>query len=164
MPQKTEINVETELKGEEAKQLLAALKEEAKPFKDKVSGAIAEEVVEQYIRALKENGSVVTGKGIDSIDSEHMSEGMYAVKMNDYLQQVDTGTSASERKPVELNDRLIAAGKQYGMRPRILQNILQNNGTRAHPFRGKAIERAAGKIDDIVKKELRKMMDDIDQK
>jgi len=163
MVNKTEISVETEFKGEDAQKLLKALKDEQKPFKDKVSGAIAQEVVDQYIAALRENGSVVTGQGIRSIGSEHMGEGMYAVKMNDYLQDVDTGTSAAERKPVELNDRLVAAGKQYGLRPRILQSILEEKGTRAHPFREKAIQRAVGKSDEIAQSELKKMMDDIDQ-
>lgn len=163
MVQQTQIEVETSFEGEDAKNLLKALKDETKPFKDRLSGAIADEVVEQYITALRENGSVVTGAGIESIESEHMSEGMYAVKMNDYLQQVDQGTSAAERKPVELDDRLVAAGKQYGLRPRILQSILQEKGTRAHPFRGKAIGRAVSKIDDLAKAELKKVMDEIDQ-
>lgn len=165
MPKQTTIEADVEFEGEEAKKLLQALKTETeKPTRDRLAGAIIDELVQQYIAGLRENGSVITGEGIQSIHSRHMGEGSYALVMNDYLQQVDEGTSAAERKPVDLNDRLVAAGKSYGMRPRILQAILQDKGTRPHPFRAKAIERSMSKLDDIAKAEIKKILDEVEQK
>lgn len=165
MPRQTTIEADVEFEGEEATKLLEALKAETeKPTRDRLAGAVADEVVQQYIAALRENGSVITGEGVRSINSQHMGEGTYAVMMNDYLQQVDEGTSASERKPVDLDDRLVAAGKEYSMRPRVLQAILQDKGTRAHPFRAKAIERATGKLDEIAKAEIQKILDEATKK
>lgn len=132
-----------------------------KTLLNQMSGEIADTLVQEYIDGLVENDSVVTGGGLESIESRKMGTGTYGVFMAGYLDQVDKGTTSSERKPVdENNERLIAAAEKYGMPPSLLAQTLREKGTEPHPFkklaRMRTQEQVGEKVRKIVKDSVKK--------
>lgn len=163
MSRKVDISTLIDFDSGSAKKLLDSLKDKlGKTTVDKMSGALADQVVQEYQQSLAENRSVVTGTGLDSIRSEHLGEGVYGIMMVSYLDQVDAGRSAGNKPPVRNNTRLQEAAKQYGVNPYALAQSIANNGTRAHPFKKKALERVESRSSDIAEGELQKVMDEIE--
>ena len=159
-----EISLSVDVKSRHVTNGLQGLHQDMeKPLQNRIAGAIANDLVFKYIEALQENGSTVTRTGLQSIESDKIGTGQYGVYMKAYLDQVDKGTTAEERKPVEMNERLVEAANQYGLAPGHLQGILRTLGTEEKPFKDRsrdktrenAAELAAEKIGEAIKDSFR---------
>jgi len=165
MADEAEMSVSIKFEGEKAHSLLDTLGQEAdKPTPDRLAGGLADMVVREYINSLNQNDSRVTGTAERSIESRHMGTGKYGVYIASYLDQVDQGTSASERdEEVQGNSRLIAAAHKYGMSPYALARAINQRGTRAYPFKKQAIETASSKAGDVAREELQELQDKLER-
>lgn len=157
--------ISIELDADVAEKVVDALGQELeKPTPDKMAGAIADEVVQQFIEALRQNDSRVTGEGLESIESRHTGTGVYGIFSARYLDAVDEGTQATGRPPpVKNNTRLQEAAKKYGIDPYALAQSIANNGTDAHPFKEPAIEAISSELGDIAEEEMEKTLNKVSQ-
>ena len=156
MSQKPEITASIEVKDNDVVNTLNTLGQQMdKPTPDMIAGVIADQVVREYINALRQNGSVVTGTGIQSIESVHFGTGVYGVMIARYLDAVDEGTSGyGKPPPVDNNHRLQSAANSYGMNPYQLSKSIGDSGTDAHPFKKEALEKVESKMNDLVAQEV----------
>jgi len=162
MAENVEISADLSFDSDTAKNILQALHQELdKPTPDRTSGALADQVVREYILALAENSSVVTGTGLESIESQHIGPGTYGVYLAEYLDQVDQGRNSGNHPPVRNNERMQQAAEAYNMSPYALAEHIAKYGTRAHPFKEKALERLESKSRDIAESELEELRDKI---
>jgi len=161
-----DINISTSIHFDEetAVNMVDALGEEvAKPTPDRLAGALADRVVREYIQALTENGSVVTGTGINSINSQHLGPGVYGIMIASYLDQVDQGRNSGNHPPVANNTRLQRAAEKYGINPYALAQSIANKGTVPHPFKKKALERVRADTGNEAQSEMEKVMERVEK-
>lgn len=153
------------LEKEGAHLLLNALGIEVeKPTPDNISGALADHIVRMYQQELIKNGSVVTGTGIESINSEHFGTGVYGIMIASYLDQVDEGRDSGNHPPVAGNERLTAWADKHGVNPYALAKHIADHGTKPHPFKESALDRARSEASDIVETESDKLIDRITER
>lgn len=159
----TRIGMYTGFDEDSAQQVLRTLTQQLdNEGPDNMAGAIADQVVREYAHALAENGSEVTGTGIDSIESEHIGNGVYAVVIARYLDAVERGRSSGNHPPVSGNTRLQRAARKYGIDPYALAKSIAEKGTDPHPFKRKALDRVNVASSNIAESELDKMLDSSD--
>jgi len=115
---------------------------------NEMAGAVADRLVREYISALKERER--TGTGMANIESRQTGDGEYGITMPDYLEQVHSGATAAERKPVdEESYRLQVAAQEYGMSPTALAIVLRSEGVEASRWKDeprKTVEKEVGKL------------------
>ena len=144
--------------------LLNALGQELeKPTRDSIAAEIADIVVQRYKDSFLSTANSITGTGLNSIESRHLSDGVYGIYMADYLEHVDKGTTSGTFP--QMNNRLKAAANEYGMDPRFLANLIFKKGTKPHPFKRSALQPLQQIAEDIAEQEiaeaLEKAMDDM---
>jgi len=154
-------SLKIELEAKDSIQVLDDLAQETeKPFADKLTGAIADLAVREYKQALVENGSVVTGKGLQSIESKHLETGKYGVLMAGYLETVDKGATPAERLPITDYTRFKAAADEYGMSVLTLESVIKKEGTKAHPFKERALRRTTSFAEEEAQRQLDQLLQD----
>ena len=127
---------------------------------NEMAGAVADQLVQQYISALEEQGSVVTGTGVKSIQSRQEGQGEYGVIMADYLEEVDKGTTPSERLPIENYERFRAAAEEYGIGVLGLEKVIKEKGTDANAFKQEAREQAVQDARDRIADKLESALEE----
>jgi len=154
-------SIKIELEADDTIQVLKDLAQETdKPFADRLTGAIADLAIREYKQALVENGSVVTGHGLESIQSTHLETGKYGVMMAGYLDQVDKGTTPAERLPITDYTRFKAAADEYGMSVLTLESVIKREGTQAHPFKQRALRRTTSFAEEEAQRQLDQLLQD----
>jgi len=126
---------------------------------NEMAGSVADTLVLEYIESLQSNANRITGEGLQSIESLKQGTGRYSIFMKAYLEEVDKGTTPAERKPVEIDERLVEAANFYGMNPVQLRNVLQANGTKAHPFKEAARQETREQVPGIVAEKFKEAVE-----
>ena len=144
--------------------LLNALGQELeKPTRDSIAAEIADIVVQRYKDSFLSTANSITGTGLNSIESRHLSDGVYGIYMADYLEHVDKGTNSGYFP--RISNRLKAAANEYGMDPRFLAIVIFRKGTKPHPFKRPALQPLQQIAEDIAEQEmaeaLERAMDDM---
>jgi len=99
---------------------------------DDAAETIANSFISESSRVMQRNGSVVTGQGIRSLQTQQLGMGKYGVFGAGYLEDLDTGTQP--HYPDTSNDRFISAARSYGMDRGQLAQVIARKGTRPHPW------------------------------
>ncbi|MFB6147606.1 MAG: hypothetical protein ABEJ66_01865 [Candidatus Nanohaloarchaea archaeon] len=126
---------EIDVDDSEAKRILKDINKDVANNSDNVARDICEEAKDRAERELMRQGSVGTGKGINSFVVQQTGANEYSLLGMKYLKFVDTGTRP-HRPP--LNNRLIAWAESRGIPPVVLADAIEEGGTRPNPWINRA--------------------------
>lgn len=128
-----------------------------KPVRDSMAAELTSMLTVELKNSLQENGSVVSGRGLNSIMPIHLDDGRYGIQMKQYLEYVDKGTPP-HHPPVRNNHRFQTWAEQNGIDPHALARSIARKGTQAHPFMDRAVQRFNSRAREVATDELENML------
>jgi len=130
------VDVETNI--EDAFRVVNELKDNVPDSADDASKIIARQFIRNSQRVMQRNGSVVTGRGLNSFDTRSGKKGQTLVLGASYLKDLDTGTKAHWPDSDSYSFR--AAARSYGIDRYVLARTIARKGTQPHPWISEATQ------------------------